>query len=260
MTLTTFASGSGGNCLLLSMGGTHVLLDAGISYRRIRQNLKLSGLSPEQLSGVFITHAHSDHISGLGTFVKSCAVPLYAPARVARDVARAYPAAEERLRIIPVGETFSLGEIQVLAFPTSHDTAESVGYRLSGDSVFALATDTGCVTEQILSGLAGAEAALIEANHDLNMLRQGPYPYHLKQRILSDRGHLSNDTCAGLAVMLAERGTKYLVLGHLSRENNRPELALRTVQRAVAGLPVQVFVAGAEERFTLTTEERLCAV
>ena len=144
---------------------------------------------------------------------------------------------------MPVGEDFAVGTCTVRAFHTPHDTDESVGYRISGEAVFALATDMGQVTDEIRAGLLGADTALIEANHDLAMLRDGPYPFPLKRRILSSRGHLCNDDCAALARLLAENGTRQIVLGHLSRENNRPELALATVGRALEGLDTRLCCA-----------------
>lgn len=258
MRITSFASGSGGNCILVSVDHTHILLDAGISFRRISEHLRFSGLDPENLTAVLITHEHSDHVSGLATMVKRCPSPVYAPRTVANRLRNAIPGVEARLAEIPVGEDVVLGGVSVRAFHTPHDTPESVGYRIEGGEVFALATDMGEVTEEIVSGLSGADAVLIEANHDLEMLRYGPYPASLKRRILSERGHLSNENCASLAVALAERGTRYFILGHLSRENNSPSLALQTVRAALKGRDVSVFVAPAAERLTVETEGAPC--
>lgn len=253
MRITTFASGSSGNCILVSLGETHLLLDAGISFKRIKENLALSGLAPEELSAVLVTHEHSDHISGLATFVKRCAVPVCAPRTVAGALRRAVPGIEPLLRTVPVGEDFALDGVTVRAFRTPHDTEESVGWRLTDGTgeTFALATDMGCVTGEIEVGLAGADAVLIEANHDLGMLRDGPYPFPLKRRILSDHGHLSNENCAALAARLASGGTRYIILGHLSRENNTPRLAFGTVRAALDGKNAQLYVAPAAERLTL---------
>ena len=258
MRLVTFASGSSGNCALLSMDGAHILLDAGISYRRICENLALTGVSPEALSAVLITHEHSDHIAGLATLVKHCAAPICAPRTLAGELSRIVAGVAARLRIVPPGAEEPLGALTVRCFPTSHDVSESVGWRVAGSSVFALATDTGCVTPELVSALAGAETVLIEANHDPDMLRAGPYPWYLKRRILSERGHLSNDDCAALACRLAESGTRQIVLGHLSRENNSPALAFRTVSAALAGKGAALYVAPAEDRFTLEEDAPCC--
>ena len=141
-----------------------------------------------------------------------------------------------RLVVKAVGESVALKNFTLTAFPTMHDTPESVGYVLTGkDARFGVCTDTGCVTAEMLDALAGCDAAVIEANHDVNMLRTGRYPVYLKRRILSDRGHLSNEACAQLACALAKTGVRSLVLGHLSRENNRPGLAERAVREALDG-------------------------
>ena len=244
MRLVVFASGSSGNCCLVRGGGVSVLIDAGVSARSIRQSLARAGLLPSDLAGIFITHEHSDHIRGLNVLLKSCPVPVYAPGTVADALRRAAPMAEAILKVIEPEREVAVGGLSVTAFPTLHDTLQSVGYRMqAADGVFALATDTGCVTETMLRYLSGADAALIEANHDVAMLRNGPYPPALQRRILSDRGHLSNAECLYLAAVLAGRGTRHIVLGHLSRENNLPDLALRTVLRGVEGTAADVSVA-----------------
>ena len=260
MRVVTFASGSTGNCAVLSMGGVHILLDAGISCRRIRTALRLTGLDLGELSAVLITHEHSDHIAGLATLVKSCPAPVVAPRILANRLRSTVPGANARLLELDPGETASFGELAVRCFPTSHDVAQSVGWRVSGEGeTFALATDTGVVTDAVREGLRGADVALIEANHDLLMLRTGPYPYYLKKRVMSDVGHLSNDRCAELAAELMESGTRHIILGHLSRTNNTPELAFDTV-RQVLGSADGLYVAPAFDRLTLETaaEAALC--
>ena len=243
MKLSVYASGSSGNCLLLSSGSTHILIDAGISKRRIEGSLAQSGLSMREIGGVLITHEHSDHISGLKMLLKYYALPVYAPRTVANRLRGCLPEAEPYLRVIPVNESFAIGDLTVTAFHTPHDTDESVGYRVQSGGVFALATDMGHVTEEVLNALSGADAVLIESNHDEEMLRYGPYPVYLKRRILSDRGHLSNACCAELARALALGGTKQIILGHLSRENNTPALAMQAARESTAGLPVELYCA-----------------
>ena len=243
MNIKVFASGSGGNCMLLSDRGTHLLIDAGISMRRIQQSLRAAGLDIQDIQGVLITHEHSDHVSGLKTLLRYHELPLYAPHTVAARLCGMLPEAEEHMRVIPTGTSSRLGCVTVRPFHTPHDTDESVGYRIEGRGVFALATDMGCVTDEVLNGLLGADTVLIEANHDLNMLCSGPYPVYLKRRILSDRGHLSNADCAQLALRLAQSGTNTMVLGHLSRENNRPELALAAAEQALEGYAVRLCCA-----------------
>ncbi len=257
MQIVTFASGSSGNCTLVSFDGRCFLIDAGISFKRIRENLALSGVQPDQLSAVLITHEHSDHISGLATMVKRCPAPVFATPVVAQMLRKSVPGIAERLRELPIGETANINGVSFRAFRTPHDTRESVGWRLQGEEEsFALATDMGRVTEDIREGLTGADAVLIEANHDLEMLRYGPYPYPLKKRIMSEHGHLSNLDCASLACDLSDSGVRCIILGHLSRENNSPALAFQTVSAALAGKNTQLYVAPALTRLTLELERR----
>ncbi len=244
MKLTVFASGSGGNCSLVRSGGACVLIDAGISAKRIREGLARAGLLPGDLNGIFITHEHADHISGLSVLLKKTPVPLYAPGTVADALKRSVPGADAFLHVLEAERPLTLEGLTVTPFPTPHDTVQSVGYRMEADDgCFAYATDTGCVTETMLRWLAGADLAFIEANHDEAMLRSGPYPPYLQARILSDRGHLSNAECTFLTSVLARSGVRQIVLGHLSRENNRPELALSTVSRGLEGTQARVCVA-----------------
>ena len=257
MRITTFASGSSGNCTLVSGCGSHILIDAGISMKRIKAALALSGLRPEDISGILVTHEHSDHISGIAMLNKTCRIPIFAPRTVAEHLRYAVAGVEESLHIIPVGERFALGPLTVTAFRTPHDTAESVGYRIEGDGIFAFATDTGHISEEMERGLTGADAVIIEANHDVDMLMDGPYPAYLKKRILSADGHLSNADCGVLARRLAESGTRSILLGHLSRENNTPSVAYEAVHAALCGME-QVFLAvvPAAERMTLEFERK----
>ncbi len=235
MRVHVFASGSSGNCLLLEDRDTKLLIDAGISRRRVAAALSGLGCTMEEIGGVLITHEHSDHISGLESLVKGRDLPIFAPHTVAARLLGALPSLQERMRVIPVGEAFELGQLRVTAFHTAHDTDESVGYRVEGEGVYAHATDTGCVTEDMRAFMRGADTVLLESNHDEEMLRYGPYPFYLKKRILSARGHLSNADCAAFARELAESGTRQIVLAHLSRENNRPQKALETAQAALEG-------------------------
>ncbi len=251
MRITVFASGSSGNCLLVESGNTRLLIDAGVSVRRMTKGLSRGGLTWRDIDGVLITHEHSDHISGLKTLIHAQPVPIYAPGTVAAHLFGKLPGIEERLHVIPVGETFPLGSVYVMAFHTPHDTQESVGYRIAGDEVFAVSTDMGCVTDEILQGLTGARVALIEANHDIDMLSYGPYPVALKRRILSTRGHLSNSDCAALAATLAGQGTELFILGHISKENNRPQLAEKTVREALGEATAAVVCAPADGCLTI---------
>ena len=261
MKIAVFASGSSGNCMLLSYKDTNVLIDAGISMRRIETSLRNLGLTVKDIGGVLITHEHSDHISGLKMLLKHHGVNIFAPRTVAARLRGMLPESDEHISVLPVGSEFQLGDMIVRAFHTPHDTDESVGYRFSGGGSFAIATDMGCVTDEVLQGLCGADTVLIESNHDYNMLCDGPYPVYLKRRILSDRGHLSNVDCARLARNLADKGTKRIILGHLSRENNRPGLAMAESGQALMGCKTELFCAPVFGCLELETEEDvLCSL
>lgn len=234
MELVTFASGSTGNCSLISGGNTHILVDTGISFLKLKTFLRDLGLTPEVLSGVLITHEHNDHIKGLTTLLKHTELCLYAPRGVSSELWRRFPESDGKRVVIPIGEPFPLGELTVTAFETPHDTSQSVGYRISdGTSSLGYCTDLGHVSDSVREALMGVDAALIECNHDITRLKLGPYPVSLKRRILSDRGHLSNGACAELAVFLASHGAGALALGHISKESNTPKLALKVVGEAL---------------------------
>ncbi len=260
MKITVFASGSSGNCLLLSGGGANLLIDAGISTRRLCAQLARCCLSLQDIDGVLITHEHSDHISGLKVLLDHSVCPVIAPRTVAARLGGMLPRIDGRLRVVPVGEPFPIGALTLRAFSTPHDTDQSVGYRVEGGASFAIATDMGCVTEEIRDGLRGCDAVLIEANHDEEMLRLGPYPVYLKRRILSDRGHLSNENCAALARELAEGGTGTIILGHLSRQNNTPAAALGAVSAALEGTGARLLCAPDFGFLEVTVEEKKCSV
>ena len=229
--LCTLASGSSGNSLLVTDGRTHVLVDAGISCRRICTGLKELGVEPKELAGVLITHEHSDHISGLTTLTKQLRLPVYASPGTGRQLCYRIAFLEELLRPVAPGEGFSIGGLAIESFPTSHDAAESVGYALSaGGRKAAVVTDLGYVTEAVLRGIRGADLLVAEANHDVEWVQSGPYPYHLKARILGDRGHLSNEAGAELAWTAVEGGARTVGLAHLSHENNTPARAHEVVR------------------------------
>ena len=236
ITLHTLASGSEGNSLLVSADDTHLLVDAGISARRIKQSLALLGLTPDDLSAILISHEHTDHTAGLATLLKHHLIPLYATGGTAFYLRPRLPQLDSCLHLVSPDSSFSVGPAQVTVFATSHDAGESVDYRVDcgGDAVGIL-TDTGFVPEPAAAALTGVDLLVLESNHDVEWLRSGPYPFSLKQRILGQRGHLSNEDAAAFARRMAECGTRCIILAHLSRENNTPQLAEYTVGRARHG-------------------------
>ena len=257
MELYTLASSSAGNAALVRSGGTTLLIDAGISARRIAQSLAALGLTPDALDAVLITHEHSDHIRGLATLTKKYPVAVCAT----RGTARCLPCAAEAIRVFDAGDAFPIGSLTVRSFRTSHDAADSVDYRIDApDGSVGFLTDTGYVTEDAVDALTGVDALLLEANHDVDMLRCGPYPYHLKQRILSDHGHLSNDAAADFALHCAENGTRDVLLAHLSAENNTPTTAEYAVARRLqaAGFSLRLAVAPRDGLSDLHEVNRLC--
>lgn len=237
----TLASGSSGNCLLVSDGATHILVDAGISCQRITTALKSLGIDPKGLAGVLVTHEHTDHIAGLATMTKQLAVPVYASRGTGRQLCYRIPFLEDLLHTFTPGESFSLGSIGVETFPTPHDAAESNGYALSaGGKKAAVVTDLGHVTEAVAGGIRGAELLVAEANHDVEWLQSGPYPYFLKSRILGDHGHLSNEAGAELVWQAVEGGARTVVLAHLSQENNTPQRAYDVVRSTLERRGAQI--------------------
>lgn len=245
-TVHTFASGSSGNALVLSCGDTHLLVDAGISCRRIGAGLRELGLDLNSLSAILITHTHSDHISGLQTLLKRTTAPLCATPAAGRDLARRLALAGPRLAELPLCRPVSFGNISVTAFPTAHDAPGACGFRFeTPEGGVGLLTDTGYVTEEAADILPGVALAVLEANHDVETLRSGPYPYYLQRRILGDAGHLCNEDAARFAVTLAQCGAADIVLAHLSRENNTPAMAQNAVETALsaAGLHPALSVA-----------------
>jgi len=230
MTVWTLASSSSGNCTVVSQGDTHLLIDAGISLRRMRAGLRAFGLTPDDLTGVLVTHEHSDHISGIEMLVKYHKTPVFASCGSGFGISCAFPEADPYVNCFEAGVSFELGDITVSSFRTPHDSIESVGYRLlAGGRTLAYATDLGCLTGEVIDAVSGADIAVIEANHDKEMLKTGPYPPFLKRRILSPHGHLSNADSGKLAVSLALSGARIVQLAHISRENNTPGLARETV-------------------------------
>lgn len=233
MQIFTLASGSTGNSTLICDNDTSILIDAGVSAKRLCLALERLGLSVDGLSGILITHEHTDHVRGLDTLIKHYEVPIFAPRTVANHLRWSIAGVEDYITELDIDNVNTVGGLSVVPFLTPHDTPESVGYRISGSKVFGFCTDCGHISGSVWEGLRGVDAAVIEANHDLQKLMDGPYPAMLKRRILSDRGHLSNKNCGELAVRLAQCGTRQFVLAHLSRENNTPALALKTVKDAL---------------------------
>lgn len=245
-TVHTLASGSSGNAVLVSWPEGHLLVDAGISCKRILAGLRGLDLGPHDLKGILITHSHSDHVSGLKILLKRTACPVWATFRTGQYLVAHIDGLAPRLREAPLCQAVDVGGCSVTAVPTSHDAPGSCGFRFDlAEGSVGLLTDTGFVTPEAQELLPGVSLALLEANHDPETLRLGPYPYPLQQRILGPGGHLSNEDAAAFAVALAEAGAASIVLAHLSAQNNSPAMARETVREALsaAGLSPALFVA-----------------
>ena len=233
MRLCSIASGSSGNCIYVGNNNTHLLIDAGISGKRVEQGVNELQLSSRDIDGILITHEHTDHIQGLGVLARRYGIPLYMTGGTADAILRG-----GKIGKIPEGliheicedEPFFVKDLKICPFTIPHDAAQPVGYRLeSGDKAVAVATDMGRYSEYIVDHLQNLDALLLEANHDVRMLQVGKYPYHLKQRILGDRGHLSNENAGRLLCRLLHDKLQGIFLGHLSQENNYEQLAYETV-------------------------------
>lgn len=245
MTFCPLYSGSSGNTLFVQYGTTRLLIDAGKPGRTIADALHLIGVEPETLDAILITHEHSDHISGAGVMCRKYHVPVYAT----EDT---WNAMDKKVGAIPDGlrrtfdkkEDFYLGNIGVVPFGIPHDAADPVGYRLYGGSMsISTATDLGYFSKPVRDAIAGSSMVLLESNHDPDMLLANPrYSAYLKQRILGNHGHLSNQACAEALLQLVDSGVRHVILGHLSGENNSPELALTTSENAAEASGVRLGV------------------
>ncbi|MBQ1502037.1 MAG: MBL fold metallo-hydrolase [Firmicutes bacterium] len=261
MRLASIASGSTGNCIYVGTGRYHILIDAGISLKRIEAGLAELGLaSAADIDAVLITHEHSDHVSGLGTLLKRYRTPLYAsPGTIAEleKMAALQPYAQDCFHYVTAGNRFVLGDMTILPIHTPHDAAEPCMFRVeSGTAAAAVVTDVGTVTDGLTAALQDLDALFLEANHDVRMLQVGPYPYFLKQRILSDSGHLSNEAAANMVLRILQeeqasgrpQKNRLVLLAHLSKENNFPEMALQTMSNI---LGMGGFSAGGRLRITV---------
>lgn len=230
-------SGSSGNCVYVKYGDEEILIDAGVTFKKICTALSAVGTDISNIKAVLTTHEHCDHVQGLPVLSRHTDIPVY----INRKSASYYDMPLDELftgraKIKDPGDSITFSGFEVNVFSTPHDSAGSCGYHFtfSDGSRFALATDIGMITPEISSYLLGCKCVVIESNHDVRMLKNGPYPYILKKRILSDHGHLSNDDCAAFLPKLVDMGTEKIVLAHLSQENNTPEIAYKTNAEALA--------------------------
>lgn len=237
MIIAPISSGSKGNCILIEEKGTKILVDAGVSKKRIEEGLSFYGCDPYDIDAILITHEHDDHIKGLGVFLRKYDIPTYAT-----DKTKEYLLSGANIGCvdsslfcsITSGKSFRINNVSVTPVPISHDAADPVCYRFDeGGKSCAIVTDLGTFDDSLIAQLKSLNGILIESNHDLRMLQIGHYPYQLKQRIWGDKGHLSNESCGRLLGELLHENLEHIILGHLSGENNYPELAFEAVRNEI---------------------------
>ena len=230
----SLVSGSSGNAALISHGGTTLLADCGMSGKRLEEALSQLDMSCRDIDALLLTHEHTDHTTGAGVISRRYDLPVFATAGTHKN-ADIGKIAEKNIRLITPGRDFEIGNIGVRAFRVSHDAAEPVGFNFFlGAKKISIATDSGEITEEIYECISGSEEIILESNHDPDLLMVGSYPLELKRRILGKRGHLSNTEAAKTCVRLLRDGTKKILLGHLSLENNTPDIAYRTAENEIS--------------------------
>jgi phosphoribosyl 1,2-cyclic phosphodiesterase len=240
VSVTVLASGSKGNCTVVSSSGTRLLVDAGLSCRELLSRLVLCGLDPHTIDAILITHEHTDHIGGLRVLAKRLKVPVYitgatyhAYQKFARD-SSGNRVAIGRLETFCSGSAFQIGDIMVTPFTIPHDAVDPIGFTFRSDGIkVGVCTDLGYMPASVRHHLRGCHVLMIESNHDLELLRGGPYPWSVKQRVMSRVGHLSNDALADFLTSDYDGVAEFLILAHLSEQNNHPEIARMTAERAL---------------------------
>lgn len=247
-------SGSSGNSYYIGSAEAGILIDAGRTAKQLNGMLAQCGISLAAVKGIFLTHEHSDHIKGLRVFASKNHIPVYGSEGTLFAMERTGDL-EGDFQVETLGvDRVACADMEIYPFRTSHDSAESVGYRIrtADDRVVTFSTDLGYISETVRVELKGSDLVVLESNHDVGMLQNGPYPYPLKRRILSDRGHLSNNVCADILPELSKSGATRFLLAHLSSENNTPELAYQT---ALCSLTLAGLKQGIDYELTVAPRE-----
>ncbi len=239
----TIASGSSGNSVFIGTENTNILIDAGLSGKKIQSGLSEIGVSGGDIDGIFVTHEHIDHVQGVGILSRRFGIPVYATEGTWRNMPGSVgDISLDNKRIISKKEDFVIKDLAIKPYPIPHDATEPVGYSVMSDKFkISVATDIGHVTEEIMENVKDCDLLLLESNHDVHMLEYGTYPYPLKRRILGNNGHLSNETAGKLLawVICQNQKLKNVFLGHLSKENNTPETAYNTVKGILDGYGIE---------------------
>ena len=254
----SIGSGSNGNCYFLQTANDAILIDAGVGIRNIKKHLYNYGLSLDRVHHILITHDHADHIKSVGVISAEYNIPVYTSGDVHQGIMRNYCVPKkipsENCKTIKVGQHFVVGDFSITTFPVPHDSCGNIGYRIETEGiVFCLMTDVGHVTEEMQQHISEANYLVLEANYDEEMLRTGPYPQHLKERIASGNGHLSNKACGEALANYATPALRHVWLCHLSEENNHPILAQKTVEQILSSygiLPGKDFLVDVLKRKT----------
>lgn len=255
----SLASGSSGNCHLINDGKNYVLIDAGLSGKQIENKLKEVDVDPKNLSGILVSHEHSDHICGVGILSRRYNIPIYANTGTWEAMAsKIGNIKEENIKCFTSNENFSIGNFNVRPYKISHDAKEPVGFSIQKDHIkISIATDLGYISDEILEEIGGSDLVVLESNHDEEMLKAGRYPYSLKRRVLSNVGHLSNESAGNAIVDLVSKNVKSVLLAHLSKENNFPELAIATVKNI---LDSKKIIIGKDVELGLLHRDRVSSV
>ncbi len=251
VSLTVLASGSAGNCSLIATSRTRLLVDAGLSCRETLRRLQQAGESSQNIDGILISHEHSDHVAGLYQLARKLKAPVYISAATHRAWQQQYRSSGKtelaRVQHFQPGKQFTVGDVEVIPFTTPHDAVDPVGFAFLAEGVkIGMVTDLGYVPANVSQQLQGCDALMMESNHDLEMLRTGPYPWMVKQRVMSRVGHLSNDSLAQFLSSDYDGRAAFLVLAHLSEQNNHPEIARAAAERALGERRQQVLLARQE--------------
>ncbi|QXM06968.1 MBL fold metallo-hydrolase [Crassaminicella indica] len=260
-TFCSLASGSSGNCQYIESANTGLLIDAGLSGKKIYQSMEAIGKDMKNIRGILITHEHNDHIKGVGILSRRFNIPIYANNNTWKEMKNKIGKIdEENIRYFQTGEAFFIEDIKIKPYSISHDAIDPVGFSFyHDDAKVSIVTDTGYVPDTVKNEIQGSDLLMLEANHDVEMLKMGRYPWYLKKRVMSDQGHLSNETAGEIIAELMELNmpVKNILLGHLSKENNFPELAFETVKNILASKDIKI---GLDIHIDLTYRDQVSSV
>lgn len=238
----SLASGSSGNCQYIGTDKINILIDAGLSGKKIQEGLKSIDVDPNSINVILVTHEHKDHIKGVGILSRRFNIPIYANSNTWKHMEKHIGnISDENIRIFDTEKDFNLGDLGISTFRTYHDASESVGFCINKKhKKISILTDTGCVDNNIKNKIKGSDLMLVESNHDIEMLKMGKYPWFLKKRIMGDQGHLSNEDAGNLITEVFCENKENILLAHLSNENNFPELAYQTVANIIADKGINI--------------------